>query len=174
MAPLGSNFMLAWTVQPPGTRFDPPARIAIPNLGGAPGTEVEIFSFDHDFGEFVVAGTASVSEDGRQLVSNPGSGISKTGWGGCVTPPPPDADVCSEPPPCKECEEGTRKLVDKCDDCQTCDSTTNDCKPKEIREVEIIGNDKTRRVKAGIDDDVKFRARIDGDCSEYEYSWDFG
>ncbi len=174
IAPLGSNFMLAWTVQPPGVRFDPPARIAIPNLGEEVGREVEIFSFDHDFGEFVVAGTASVSEDGLQLRSNPGSGISKSGWGGCVSPPPPGADVCGNPGPCKKCVPGQRQPVPKCDDCQKCANSDGICRAKEIRQVEIVGNGRLRVVKVGLEDEVSFTTRIDADCTKFSHRWDFG
>ena len=93
-APMGSNFMLAWTIQPAGVRFDPPARLSIPNSGEAAGTVVDIFSFDHDIGEFVPVGTATVTPDGRQIVTNPGSGVIKAGWHGCVPPPAPPGNVC--------------------------------------------------------------------------------
>ena len=45
-----------------------------------PGEQVEMFSFDHDLGEFVATGTATVSEDGTQICSDPGFGIVKSGW----------------------------------------------------------------------------------------------
>jgi len=41
---------------------------------------VTIYSFDHDLGEFVGVGSATVSEDGQELVSEPGQGIVKGGW----------------------------------------------------------------------------------------------
>ena len=101
--PLGSQFMLAWTVMIPGLHFDPPARICIPNMGAPPGEIVEIFSFDHDLLQFVSVGTATVTADGSQMCSDPGFGVTKSGWGGCVPPPPPntcgdgceDGDVCN-------------------------------------------------------------------------------
>ncbi|MBL9128889.1 MAG: hypothetical protein JNL97_14650, partial [Verrucomicrobiales bacterium] len=95
--PLGSQFMLAWTVQPAGLHFDPPAKICIPNMGAPAGQQVEVFSFDHDVAEFVAVGTATVTADGGQMCSDPGFGVMKSGWGGCVPPPPP----CPSPrPPC--------------------------------------------------------------------------
>ena len=111
--PLGSSFMLAWTLQPTNTRFDPPVAICIPNMELAPGSQTEMFSFDHDLGEFVAIGTATVTADGAQLCSDPGFGVVKAGWGGCTTPPPPDDCVlqCNDQnecttdsvqdPPCK-------------------------------------------------------------------------
>ncbi|MFQ6030040.1 MAG: carboxypeptidase-like regulatory domain-containing protein, partial [Dehalococcoidia bacterium] len=88
--PNGSVFMPpAWTIQPAGVTFDPPARITIPNDGLAPGTIIDIFQFDHDLGEFVNVGAGTVVPDGSIIVSDPGFGISKTGWGGCGMPPPP-------------------------------------------------------------------------------------
>ena len=87
--PLGSQFMLAWTVMIPGLHFDPPAKICIPNMGSPPGSVVEIFSFDHDLLQFVSVGTATVTADGSQMCSDPGFGVTKSGWGGCVPRPPP-------------------------------------------------------------------------------------
>lgn len=106
--PLGSNFMLAWTIQPEGATFDPPARICIPNADQLPGAQVEVFSFDHDQNAFIAVGTATVSEDGAQICSDPGFGIVKAGWHSCTPPPPPcnpggagscddnDDNVCTE------------------------------------------------------------------------------
>jgi hypothetical protein len=69
------------TIQPPGVRFDPPARISHPNVDGLPpGAVTELYSFDHDMGAFVATATATVSVDGAVLVSDPGTGILKGGW----------------------------------------------------------------------------------------------
>ena len=69
------------TIQPPGAVFDPPAPITIPNVDGlAPGEITEMYSFDHDLGQFVSIGTGTVSEDGMVLASDPGVGIIKAGW----------------------------------------------------------------------------------------------
>lgn len=86
--PNGSMFMIAATVQPAGTHFSPPAKICVPNAGMSPGAQVDIFSFDHDVGQFLSIGLATVNEDGSMLCSNPGFGISKAGWAGCVPPAP--------------------------------------------------------------------------------------
>ena len=74
------------TVQPVGVHFDPPAPVTFPNVDGlAPGTVTEMFSFDHDVGEFVSIGTGTVSEDGLRVASDPGFGIVKAGWH-CAAP----------------------------------------------------------------------------------------
>lgn len=81
------------TIQPPGAVFDPPAPITIPNVDGlAPGDITEMYSFDHDMGQFVSIGTGTVSEDGTVIASDPGVGVIKAGWhcggdpqtGGCL------------------------------------------------------------------------------------------
>ena len=69
------------TIQPPGVHFDPPAPMTFPNVDSlAPGAITEMYSFDHDLGQFVSIGTASVSNDGLVLTSDPGVGIIKGGW----------------------------------------------------------------------------------------------
>jgi hypothetical protein len=69
------------TIQPAGVRFDPPAAMTLPNVDGlAPGQVTEMYSFDHDLGMFVSVGTASVSEDGSVLRSDPGVGVVEGGW----------------------------------------------------------------------------------------------
>jgi len=74
------------TIQPAGTIFDPPAPVAYPNVDGlAPGTVAEMFSFDHDLGQFVSIGTGTVSEDGTVVRSDPGFGVIKAGWH-CAAP----------------------------------------------------------------------------------------
>ncbi|RME36243.1 MAG: hypothetical protein D6794_08785, partial [Deltaproteobacteria bacterium] len=110
--PNASLFVPAGTIQPPGVRFDPPARLSFPNTRAlAPGEQAEVFSFDHDIGAFVSVGTATVSEDGAQLTSDPGFGIVKSGWFGVPTPPPPPtcANGCDDGNPCTDdrCENGS-------------------------------------------------------------------
>lgn len=107
--PLGSGFMLAGTLQPTNTRFDPPVSLCIPNSDVRPGTQMEMFSFDHDLGEFVAIGTATVTEDGAQLCSDAGFGIVKAGWHGCAPPPPPPTCVSS-------CDDGNICTSDSCED----------------------------------------------------------
>ena len=81
-SPNGGTFLLAFTVQPSGTHFNPPAQVCLPNMGAAPGSQVDIFSFDHRLGQFVPIGLATVTEDGGRICTNPGFGIELAGWGG--------------------------------------------------------------------------------------------
>jgi hypothetical protein len=79
--PNGLNPKLVFTIQPPGAVFDPPAPISYPNVeGGLPGEIVDLYSFDHDLGQWVVIGTGTVSEDGAYIQSDPGVGIIEGGW----------------------------------------------------------------------------------------------
>jgi hypothetical protein len=75
------------TIQPPGAHFDPPAAMSLPNLDGLePGEITELYSFDHDLGQFVAIGTGSVSDDGSVVRSDPGVGVIKAGWHGGGNP----------------------------------------------------------------------------------------
>ncbi|NUN13804.1 MAG: hypothetical protein HUU55_09215 [Myxococcales bacterium] len=104
-APLGSLFSLAWTVQPAGTLFDPPAKVCIPNDGRPVGMQIDLFSFDHDVENWVGIGTGTVTPDGTQICSDPGFGINKAGWGGA--PPPPAKKKClGKCGECQECKDG--------------------------------------------------------------------
>jgi hypothetical protein len=103
--PNGSIFMPpAWTIQPPGVFFDPPAKISIPNDGLPPGRIIDIFQFDHDLEFFTNVGTGTVVPDGSVIVSDPGFGVTKSGWGGCGQPPPPPtcAASCDDGNPCTD------------------------------------------------------------------------
>ncbi len=102
--PNGTAPRVVWTLQPAGVRFDPPIRVQLPNTDGLrPGQVIELFQFDHDLEQFVSVGAARVSEDGSVIVSDPGFGITKSGWGGAPPPPPPtmvvlncdDGDSCT-------------------------------------------------------------------------------
>jgi hypothetical protein len=112
MPPIGGAAPdLVLTVQPPGAAFDPPAKVTFPNAEGLPpGGVTEIFSFDHDLGQYVSVGTASVSEDGTIVVSDPGSGIVKSGWQYQPRGPSPSA-----PPPCNCDDENPCNGVARCD-----------------------------------------------------------
>lgn len=103
--PNGTIFMPpAWTIQPAGVVFDPPAAISIPNDGLPPGRVIDIFQFDHTLNEFINVGKGTVSDDGLVIVSDPGYGITRTGWGGCGQPQPPNtcASGCDDGNPCTD------------------------------------------------------------------------
>lgn len=91
----GAGPDLIWTLQPAGTRFSVPVQVTLPNTQHlAPGVVSEFYQYDHDLEQFVSAGTAHVSADGSVMVSDPGFGITKAGWGhGPTTPPPPNCTV---------------------------------------------------------------------------------
>ena len=69
------------TIQPVGTTFNPPAAMSIPNVDGlAPRAVTEMYSYDHDLASFVAIGSATVSDDGSVIRSDPGVGVLKAGW----------------------------------------------------------------------------------------------
>lgn len=99
--PDGGLFMApAWSIQPPGVHFDPPARITIPNNGEPPGKVVDIFQFDHHLNQFIKIGQGTVSEDGAVITADAGFGILAAGWGGARRNPP---QTCT-----KSCNDGKR------------------------------------------------------------------
>ncbi|WP_197484328.1 RHS repeat-associated core domain-containing protein [Halioglobus sp. HI00S01] len=88
--PNGMQPQLVVTIQPTGAKFDPPAPMTVPNVDShAPGSQIELFSFDHDLEEFVSIGLGTVTPDGARIRSNPGVGVVKAGW---HFPPPPELD----------------------------------------------------------------------------------
>jgi hypothetical protein len=125
----------AWTIQPAGTRFDPPIEVTLPNAGGYPaGDNLPIVQWDHDLGQYVAMGRATVSEDGAVLITDSSSGLTKAGWGGLCQY---DPNKCgkSEPPDCSKylC----RSLVASSDGCSgTCEK---DSSKKGNKGVEISG-----------------------------------
>lgn len=77
----GQQPRFAVTIQPAGTRFDPPAPLTIPNADGLPpGQKTDMYSYDHDLEQFISIGTGTVSEDGTEVRSDPGVGVIKAGW----------------------------------------------------------------------------------------------
>ncbi len=77
----------AWTMQPGGMLIDPPATITYPNMTGLdPGSASYFLSFDHATGRFEIVASGQVSDDGAIIVSDPGTGITISGWG-CNCPP---------------------------------------------------------------------------------------
>ena len=98
------------TIQPVGTHFNPPAQISFPNVDGLQPREVtEMYSYDHDLSTFIAIGTASVSDDGSVLRSDPGVGVMKAGWHCGGNPNPTGAAATC--PDCKKCS-GTNCVPD--------------------------------------------------------------
>lgn len=180
--PMDSTFMLAWTIQPAGVLFDPPAQLTISNNGLAPGTTVDIFSFDHDLGEFVPIGTAAVTEDGAQISSKDGFGVVKSGWHGCVPPPPPTGDGCGEGT-CTLCVDG--RHMPRCDgDCEDCGMSCPagaacrmTCTTKTLPMPELTANGKKdgEDPVSGIGEDVELGieniADLQAECSDLKLTW---
>jgi len=79
-------------IQAPGVAaFAIPVTLSFPNIyGAAPGTQLDVYSFDHTTVRLEITGKATVSADGRSVVTDPGSGITHPGWFG---PTPPGVDV---------------------------------------------------------------------------------
>jgi len=85
--PDGAAPPFAWTLQPSGAHFDPPVEITYPNMSGLPPGSIAYFlSFNHDTGKFEIVSSGSVTDDGAFIVSDPGSGLTVSGWG-CNCPP---------------------------------------------------------------------------------------
>ena len=82
LPPQGRMPAVAWSVQPLGVVFDPPAELTVPNTGEfAPGATVDLWEFDHDLAQFVRFGTGTVSDNGASVTSDEGFGISRSGVG---------------------------------------------------------------------------------------------
>jgi hypothetical protein len=125
----GQQPLLIVTIQPAGARFEPPARLTVPNVEGfAPGQVAELYSFDHDLGHFVSIGPGTVSEDGTVITSNHGVGIVKAGWHCCGFPQGSGA-----PNHCPQC---TKCSGDDCvptNLCESCSPAGNACDGVEQR-----------------------------------------
>lgn len=72
-APLPNNVNTAvvYTSQPGGAIADRPMPVIYPNLlGTSPGTQVNLYAFNHDTVQWYIYGTGTVSADGRTIVPN--------------------------------------------------------------------------------------------------------
>lgn len=88
------------TIQAPGVaNFIEPVQITFPNMfNAAPGTKLNILSFDHTTGMLVINGTGTVSADGLTVVSDPDSGVRAPGWHGMAPPGPTGRGDTPRPP----------------------------------------------------------------------------
>ena len=68
------------TIQPMGLTFRSPAPITFPNLDNLPpGSDVDIWSLDHELGKFFIAGKGRVTADGTMVETIDG-GIRESSW----------------------------------------------------------------------------------------------
>lgn len=120
------------TIQPVGTSFNPPAAMTIPNVDGLkPRAVTEMYSYDHDLAAFVAIGTATVSDDGSVIKSDPGVGVLKAGWH-CGGDPNTtgSAGTC---PTCRKCS-GSSCVAD---DTQKPPQNCKVCKNGQITDVDL-------------------------------------
>ncbi len=179
----------AWTIQPAGVHFDPPARICVPNCGLPPGRVTDVFQFDHALNQFISVGKGTVAEDGSVICTDPGFGITAAGWGGAA--PNPNPPTCgSGCEPCGRCDPGINRCVPKpsangapCenDPCIVngrCENGACTGDKKEITKIDAKADGKTRLVKALNDQNqavVEFTAVVEQkNCTKLEFKWDFG
>ena len=84
------------TIQAPGVAtFSTPAQLTFPNVfDAAPGTQLNVLSFDHTTGRLEIDGTATVSADGLTATTDPGNGVTHPGWHGLTPPGGPSSPPC--------------------------------------------------------------------------------
>jgi hypothetical protein len=165
------------TIQPAGARFEPPARLTLPNVEGlAAGQVTEMYSFDHDLGHFVSIGPATVSDDATVIVADPGVGIVKAGWH-CGGDPAvfgtahdcPECEICSfnrcvgidgiecgnDGDPCTlgSCSGGgCIQTPKRCDDCTSC--FLGDCLADPGQDGNVCNENPCTRCDTGVCDPV--------------------
>ncbi|WFP50818.1 carboxypeptidase regulatory-like domain-containing protein [Methylomonas sp. EFPC3] len=129
--PNGMQPQFIVTIQPVGAKFDPPARLTLPNVDGhKPGAQVEMYSYDHDLEEFVAIGLGTVATDGSVIKSNQGVGVIKAGWH-CGSQPG-GSGCCTSPGKCQTTDASCNivnkpKMADTAGDCQS----PKDCESQE-------------------------------------------
>ena len=120
--PEGLTPPLVITIQTDGpTNFDTPVPVRFPNVADpdtgelpAPGSKLSLWSFDHDTGDWYLAGPMTVTSDGLHVVTDPGVGVREPGWHGAASgtqasggaprrpggrPRPDDENPCAHCPP---------------------------------------------------------------------------
>ncbi len=88
--PPGLNLPLVITIQTDGPmNFDRPVPVRFPNLPNPrtgerlpPGAKSALWSFNHDTGEWEIAGPMTVTTDGMFVETDPGVGVLQPGWHG--------------------------------------------------------------------------------------------
>lgn len=70
-----------FTLQPGGAVPSQPIPITFPNVSDAtPGTQMDLWFFDVEVGDWRKYGTGKVSEDGTQVIPDPGVGLPRLAW----------------------------------------------------------------------------------------------
>lgn len=155
----GQQPRLIVTIQPAGARFNPPARLTLPNVEGlAPGEVTEMYSFDHDLGHFVSIGPATVSDDGSVVSGNPGVGVIKAGWH--CSGNPAASGTPNDCPDCQKCDGGSTCVADPAQNGKPCAHQPNlVCKGNEcVCPVPVNFRETSRSVS--------------GDSLKFVYKWD--
>ncbi|GEM_PF-1389699 len=156
--PNGMQPQFIVTIQPAGTRFDPPAKLSLPNVDGhAPGAQVEMYSFDHDLEEFVAIGLGTVSDTGSVVESNTGVGVVKAGWH-CGSQPDNNGEAGGEKLPTKPCKK------DECDAASGGGNSNNacvDCKDKQRGNPILISTGNKLQYEVDYEGPGRFPLRIE-------------
>ena len=135
--PNGMQPQFIVTIQPTGTKFDPPARLTLPNVDGhESGAQVEMYSYDHDLEEFVSIGLGTVSEDATLVTSNPGVGVIKAGWH-CGSQP--GGNGCAHNcPVCQDCDGDCNCVPASGDPRLASQDSPGDCKKPECQGGNVV------------------------------------
>lgn len=81
--PPGVTIPMLFTIQPGGAVPSQPLPITFPNVQQAPpGSVADLYFFDLVAGAWATWGTGTVSQDGTQIVSDPGFGLPRFAWHG--------------------------------------------------------------------------------------------
>jgi len=94
--PAGKSFPFLFTIQPGGAVPSQPLPITFPNPRHAPpGSQADLYFFDLAAGAWAVWGRGTVSDDGTQIVSDPGYGLPRFAWHTVCEDP---GGLCEGPP----------------------------------------------------------------------------
>ncbi len=130
--PDGAAPPFAWTLQPGGATFDPPVAVEYPNMSGlAPGAAAFFLTFNHDTERFEIVASGHVVADGSKIVTDPGVGLTISGWGGNCPPYTARGGACyvARGADCNQCNS-SGNIVPKpdgttCDDKDPCTPTSS-------------------------------------------------